>query len=450
LALAEALKNDPRAVALDALLAAGDAAADLDVALRASDLSARDRALATEIAHGTLKMRRALEWSIGHFLDRPLENIDAPLRWILLSAAYQIVYLERVPAHSAVDQAVTLARVRGHRGTAGFANAVLRKVAGAKQRPPKPEPGAPIEAFATYVSLPDWIAQHLIDRFGFEEALAAAEGMNKAPRRALRAVAGDGAAGALIESLREAGVNAHRGTYGIPECLVVEGSSAPALSEALRDNRVVWQSEESQLAVALLDPRGDERILDVCAGRGVKTAMIARRLNAGGVVSSIDDDESKLARLRLSAASSQGAKVTVVAADVRSPFPEAVPRDFDAALVDAPCSGLGILGRRADARWRKRPQDPARFAVVQSAALRNAAERVKPGGRLLYVTCTTHPAECEAVVDGFLAEHGRWKAVPIPSRNARAMLVRGPYALTVPGIEGSDGFFYALLTRSAS
>jgi 16S rRNA (cytosine967-C5)-methyltransferase len=422
-----------RDAALRALLRGGDSAGDLDAELRLANLTPRDAAFATELSYGTLKMQRALAWSVQTALRRPLESLDPPLRWVLLLGAYQLLYLDRVPAHGAVDESVKLARAHGHAGTAGLANAALRKIATERPKPPRPSAADPPSALGIYASLPDWIAEHLIARFGFDSALRAAEGLNAAPRRAVRLESGQGPP-----------PGAKAGRYGVPETAIVD-----SLTDAAR--AYIVQSEESQLAVHLLDPQPGETIIDICAGRGIKTGMIAGRLGPSGRIASVDDDETKLAVLRRDNARRPGS--VVVRADARLALPAIVPDDADRALVDAPCSGLGVLGRRADARWRKRPEDPARFSPVQRAILASAAAKVRRGGTLLYATCSTHEKEDEDSVSAFLEMHREWRAVPIdaakfgPAVDGSALLARGPYLQVVPGIEGADGFFYARLER---
>jgi 16S rRNA (cytosine967-C5)-methyltransferase len=442
-----------REAALRALMLGGDAASSLDRMLARSQLSGRDRAFATELAHGALKRRRTLEWSVQTCLKRPFEKLDPLLQWVLLLGAYQVLYLERVPAHSAVDESVALARRLGHAGLAATANAVLRRLSRERPLPPAPTPAGGAASLGLYASLPDWIAQAMIDRFGFEEAVKIAQGLLAPPRRALRVDTTKWSAADASQALARAGFETSPGRYGIPECLVLKGGARgdrSVLEVCIADGRLTVQSEESQLAVHLLDPREGERVLDVCAGRGVKTGAIAMRLRGRGRILALDDDAVKL-RALTEASKRFATPVQIVRADARGEYAPGEREAMDAALVDAPCSGLGIIGRRADARWRKDPHDPARFAPVQRDALARAAEHVRDGGRMLYVTCSTSPLEDEEVVAGFLRAHPQWRArrLAVPP-DASAVTQLGDYLLSEPGIEGSDGFFYALLERTSS
>ena len=465
-------RADARSVALRALANASEAdgsaaAAALDRQLGALSLSPAERALATELFYGTLKMQRALRWSLSAFLREPFDRLDQPLRWILLLAAYQLLCLQRIPAHSAVDEAVRLARETGHAGTAALANAVLRKLAQSGRLPPRPPPKperespspAEIESLADYASLPDWIARHICRRFGWPQALPIADGINAAPQRALRLRLSPTAAGGTLRAdagaanalrvLQAAGWQLRLGRFGVPECRIVEKPPRDrhALDGLLASGCIAWQSEESQLAVHLLAPAPGETVLDVCAGRGVKTLMLLDRMRGAGTIYALDDDAAKLRALTAAATAGAYSNVRAIQADARRPYNGDVPAAVDAALVDAPCSALGLIGRRADVRWRKQPGDPGRFAKVQKAIVGQAAQHVKAGGRLLYVTCSTHEAEDEAVVGEFLRANPQWRSSPLDVRAAGASRV-GDYCLTAPGIGGADGFFYALLVRN--
>lgn len=439
---------NPREVALRALLAGGSQRA-LEAALRDHNLTARDRALLTQLVYGTLKMRRALDWSIAAYLKRPIAQLSPELLWVLRLGAFQLLHLDKIPVHSAVDESVKLARRTGHAGTAAVANAVLRKIATTRVRPPRPNPGDPASVFGEYASLPDWLAGHLIDRFGFDLALRIADGVNRLPRRAVRVNTRVASVEETAASLERAGVTVRASRYGIDDCLVLEKTpavSAAFINRLIGSGRLTMQSEESQLAVALLDPQPHEVILDVCAGRGVKTGALAQRRPAA--LYALDDDPLKLAGLAQEMVRLNFDAVETVQADATQPHPETVPAAVDAVLVDAPCSGIGTLGRRAELRWVKSETDPTRLARTQRAILGQAASAVKPGGRLLYVTCSTDAREDEYIVEEFLAAHPDWEASALTFRApSNAVMHLGNYALTVPGVDGADGFFFAKLER---
>ena len=439
-----------REVALRSLMAGGDAAASLERVLADATLDARERAFATELAHGTRKRQRTLEWSLQTCLKKPFGKLDPLLQSILLLGAYQILFLQRVPAHAAVDESVTLARRMGHAGLAATANAVLRRLSRERPLPPEPTREGGARGLGLYASLPDWIAQALIDRYGFDTAVDIAAGLNAPPRRALRVDSTKWSVEDARTALAHAGFEIATGEYGLPESIVITNAARgdrAFLKASIAAGRLTLQSEESQLAVHILDPQRGETILDVCAGRGTKTGAIASRLSGEGTVVAIDDDAAKLNVLKASA-QRFATPVRIVRTDARKEYPAGMPRNADAVLVDAPCSGLGVIGRRADARWQKRPDDPKRFARVQRDILARAAAHVRPGGRLLYVSCSISPIENEGVVRAFLTDNPQWRGRHCHIPGASAVTHTDGALLTTPGIKGSDGFFYSLLERS--
>ncbi|HLW38661.1 MAG TPA: transcription antitermination factor NusB, partial [Candidatus Eremiobacteraceae bacterium] len=281
-------RRDARELALQALSAGGTQAA-LDSVLRPGrggakqpTLDPRERALATQLTYGVVKMRRALAWSLEKYLRKPLQSLDPALQNVLLLGAYQLLYLKKIPAHSAVDESVRLARRHGHAGTAGVANAVLRKLSAQPLLPPPPSGPDDIAGFGAYASVPDWLAQHWNERFGFTTALRIAEGINASARRALRVNPTRVSTSALQTELAAKNLRPHASRYEIGTCVVLDdlgGTPGVTLAQLSRLGLITVQSEESQLAVHLLNPQRDEIVLDVCAGRGVKAGAIGERLH---------------------------------------------------------------------------------------------------------------------------------------------------------------------------
>jgi 16S rRNA (cytosine967-C5)-methyltransferase len=441
--------HNPREVALRTLLAGGGQA-ELDRALREHELSPRDRAFLTQLVYGALKMQRSLDWSLARVVRRPLAELSAPLLWALRLGAYQLLYLDKVPAHSAVDESVKLARRFGHVGTAAMANAVLRKIAASRPAPPRPRAPDDLTTFADFVSLPQWLAEHFIARFGFNLALEACEGANRMPRRAARVNVSRSSVEETASALRRVGVSVKSSRYGIPECLVIEdvpSIAAPLVQRMIGSGRITMQSEESQLAVHMLAVSPGEMVLDVCAGRGIKTGALA--MHSPARVVALDDDVAKVAVLQQDMVRLGEERVEAVIADATKPYAVDPAGGVDAILVDAPCSGIGTIGRRPDLRWKKSPHDPQRLSGTQAAILEQAAKHAKTGGRMLYATCSTDPREDELVVNDFLTAHSDWQPLPVElTAPERSILRIGEFVLTIPGIDGADGFFYALLHKS--
>ena len=383
----------------------------LPEALRRTRLAARDRAFATDLVYGTLRAQRRLDARLAPHTRRPLDELDPPARAVLRLGAYQ---LERgVAAHAAVGETVAVAPAAAR----GYVNAVLRALAASG--PPWPAPATDGEA----LSYPDWMVGRLDADLGADRARAALLAQNEPPRLTLRPRR-DRRPGALVA-----------------DALAVRGIGDPRAVAAVAEGRATPQDEASQAVVALVDPQPGDRVLDVAAAPGGKSTGLGERLTTGGVVA-VDVHPGRLA-LVAAAARRLGLKtVHPVLADARA-LPVA-PATVDRALVDAPCSGLGVLRRRPEARWR-RTEPSAELVRLQRALLTHAAACVRPGGRLVYSVCTLTRAETRAVVDAALDElAGTFAAGPRPGRPWEPW---GSGALLLPQAAGTDGMFVAVLER---
>jgi len=423
-------------------------------------LAPRDRALATQLAAGTLRHRRTLGLVLGHVRGAAgrAGSIQPALREVLELGAFQLLFLDRVPAYAAVHEAVEAARraSRGPRGakSSGFVNAMLRGVqrlvagrqtegAPARDALPHPEGGVvrlrepvlpdPADGLAPYLgaaySYPDWLVARWLAALGDRTEDVCRWG-NRRPRVFARinpsasgaAEAGPGAGSEALAAL-PAGPR--------PGCVDLSGLAAEALEALLAAGAVTVQDPSAMAPVEALAPVPGETVLDLCASPGTKTTQIAEALGGRGCLVACDRSEAKLDPLRRVVASRALANVHVCLAqeaDAAAP-----PGGFDAALVDAPCSNTGVLARRPEARWRLRPDDLAELPTVQGRLLERAAGLVRPGGRLVYATCSLQPEENEGVVHAFLGAHADWR--------------QGPSELVRPGPDG-DGAFWALLGRA--
>jgi len=415
--------------------------------LRDRSLSGRDAAFATELGYGTLRRRGTYDAVLAACVDRPLDRVDPPVLDVLRLGAHQLLAM-RVPPHAAVGATVELARAVAGESRGSFVNAVLRRV-GARDLDSWLAEVAPaydtdpLGHLAVVHSHPRWVVSALRDALGgdLEETAAALAADNRAPEVTLVARPGR----AEVAELLDAG--ARPGTWS-PYAAVLPGGDPSALA-AVRSGRAGVQDEGSQLvALALVEAPlagRDERWLDMCAGPGGKAALLgalARGRGAVLVAGEIAPHRATLVR------GSAGQDAAVVVADARVP----AWRDgtFDRVLLDAPCTGLGALRRRPEARWRRQPDDVAALAGLQRELLDRAIDAVRPGGLVAYVTCSPHLAETRAVVSDVLGRRD-----DLTREDARSLLPgvpdlgEGPDVQLWPHRHGTDAMFLSLLRRRA-
>jgi 16S rRNA (cytosine967-C5)-methyltransferase len=426
-----------------------DAYANLLLPKRLHDrgLTGRDAALATELTYGTLRGRGTYDAVLALCSDRELRRIDAPLLDVLRLGAHQIL-ATRIPPHAAVGTAVELARSVSGPGQAKFANAVLRKVA-TRDLDAWLEIVAPPDADATTRlsvahSHPKWIVSALRDAVGPAEIGELLAADNARPRVTLVARPGR----ATLEELHESG--AEPALYSPYAAILTEGD--PAAIAAVREGRAAVQDEASQmvalaLAEAPLDGP-DARWADLCAGPGGKAGLLAAIANQRDARLLAADIQPHRAALVQDAVD---ARTGVVAADGTAPAWR--PGVFDRVMVDAPCTGLGALRRRPEARWRRGPEAVAELGPLQRKLLTTALESVRPGGVVAYVTCSPHMAETRVVVDDVLGKRDDVERLDAPAvlTSLSADLTGvgdGPYAQFWPHRHGTDAMFLALLRRT--
>jgi len=444
-----------RLVALRVLERVERAGAYADRALRAAQgrahLAPADRALVTELVYGTLRWRGRLDFLLGFALDRDFAKLDPRVLRVLRLGAYQITRT-RVPSASAVDQSVRLVRAVGAERAAGLVNAVLRRLAASWRDIPLPAlEGDPVGHLTHALSLPSWLAERFVGLHGAQEAGALAAALAEVPPLVARAHAGRTTRDALLAELRARYPDAAPGLLA-PWAVRLGHGGDPGADPAFREGRFTLQDEASQLVVELLDARPGERVLDVCAAPGTKATALAERVGDEGRVLALDRHAGRLGLVGRDARRLGLHGLGVATADATAPLDRlAPPASFDRVLVDAPCSGLGSLRRNPDARWRLRPEDPARLAETQAAILRRAAVALRPGGALVYSTCTLLPEENEAVVEAFLAESPDFRlATPeeVPAC-VRPLLSAEAFMRVLPHRHDADGFFAARLERRA-
>ena len=426
-----------RSVALAALLrieAGAYSNVVLPMMLRESGLDDRDRAFATELVYGTLRQQRALDHLLARVTDRPFTELDAPTRAALRLGAYQLT--RGVPRHAAVSATVESVPRRAGR----YVNAVLRKVA--TLGPPWPWPaGDSIDALAARLSYPDWIVRELVDRYGTDEGRAILERENEPPSVALR-VPRRADIGAVADEIGATGARVTRGILSA-RSLRVRGIGDPARLPAVVEGRATPQDEASQAVVDVLDPQPGETVVDSAAAPGGKATAIGERVGVSGVVVAGDIHTARVRRVVDASRRLHLDAVAPVVLDGRAlPLRRACA---DRVLVDAPCSGVGVLRRRAELRWRIQPDDVPGLVELQRALLRAAADAVRPGGVLLYSVCTLTAAETTGV-DAWAAAHFPQLVADTPPGPPWRALGRG--ALLLPHDADTDGMYVLRLHRT--
>jgi 16S rRNA (cytosine967-C5)-methyltransferase len=425
-----------RVVALDALVRVEDGAyahVVVPAMLGQSHLSDRDRAFTTDLAYGTVRSQRRLDDLLGHVVKRPLHRLDPPVRAALRLGAYQL--LHDTPPHAAVASTVDAVGARSPRAR-GFVNANLR----ALTRLPQPWPTPASDAVA--LSYPDWLVARLTAELGADDALGALAAMNEPAAVTLRPDPRHVTASALAEELRAAGAEVEPGRL-VPDALLVRGVGDPGRLAAVSDGRATPQDQGSQAVVAALAPAPGERVADVAAAPGGKATAIAERVGGDGVVVALDVDAGRVrmidgARHRIGLA-----HLFPVVGDGRTP--PLVDATFDRVLLDAPCSGVGVLRRRPDARWRLQPETIDELAVLQRELLAAAAPLVRPGGVLVYSVCTLTDAETLGIDEWAATALTGFAPLRPPGAPWRP---HGRGALLLPQVAGTDGMFVLVLSRS--
>jgi len=434
-------------------------ASDLLHAKLAGRVGRADAALATELTLGVLRWQRLLDFLLQRHLDRPAGRLDLEVLLALRLGLYQLRFLERVPAHAAVNESVELAKSARKRSAAPLVNAVLRrlapeaKIADADLEALLPAGASAAERMAILYSHPNWLVERWLERFGAERTVALLEANNRPPRLCC-ALLDPQEAEPVTESLRREGFEVAPGRW-LRTALAISGGNPPA-SESFRLGKISLQDEASQMVAHLVDARPGDVALDICAAPGGKTGILARAAAPEGRVIAADVQEHRLrsAREQLTRTHAQG--VWWLALDAVQPLPFA--EMFQRILLDAPCSGTGTLARNPEIKWRLQADDLDRFHCRQTAMLGQALARLAPGGRLVYSTCSLEPEENEQTVREAISQDAGVRIVLGQAAlgpwlrevaAAASLFDADGFFRTFPPESGTDGFFAAVLERSA-
>ena len=444
-----------RDLALDILAAArrqGRSVEDLLAATfkRHPQLPRPERALLLELVQGVKRWEIRLDYVLSQVSDIPLRKLHPLVHEILRLGAFQLLMLDRVPDRAAVHEAGKQAGARRlPRAHAGYINAVLRRLA-AEGPPPIPPPGAEaVPSLSLEYSHPAWLVARWLNRYGFEETRARLRANNLIPPLTIRVNTLKTDAASLAARLAREGVEAAACRFS-PEGLHLLALSSPPLElPSFREGLWLFQDEGAQLVSHLLPVAPGARLMEIGAGRGGKTSHLAALMTNQGLILAVDHHLGRLKELKLNLARLGAATARPLMADAASALP-CKPEVMDAAAVDAPCSSLGIIRRHPEIKGRLSEGDLAAFPPRQLAMLKAAAGALKPGGQLLYITCTPEPAENEEVIGAFLAAHPEFRLATDPDRlppAARSLVQPPGFFRTSPAEHDLDAFFAAVLAK---
>lgn len=438
----------PRLVAWKVLQSVA-AGAFADVALArefrryGNQLGAADRALTMELAYGSIRRRRMLDRWLDHCGARPAQQQPPTLRWLLHLGLYQLLFADRIPEAVAVSSSVDLAKAHGLGRLAAVVNGLLRTVVRCRQRQEEPPlPQQAVARLATQHSLPDWLAALLLQWLPEAEAVEFAALTNQPPHLDLR-----------VNRLRAsvAAVQADWATVDQPLLPIAmapqglqlsQGVGAMAQQPGYSTGQWSVQDRAAQLVAPLLQLQPGHVVVDMCAAPGGKTTHMAELMDDQGQIIAIDRSAARLRRLQRNAQRLGLRSIQTQCADARA-LPH-LHHCADRVLLDAPCSGLGTLARHACARWRLSPATITDLQALQQQLLNEALQLVRPGGRLVYATCTVHPAENQAQIDALLNQHPHWRPCLLPE-TLQQICGHSTQLQLWPQRQGCDGFFAVAL-----
>ncbi|SFD86531.1 16S rRNA (cytosine967-C5)-methyltransferase [Bacillus sp. OV194] len=424
----------------------------LNQSIKKANLSQKDVGLLTELVYGTVQRKNTLDYLLEPFVAKGLKKLEKWVLVLLRMSLYQMVYLDKIPDHAIINEAVEIAKKRGHKGISGMVNGVLRRI----QR----EGTADLselthdeERLALQYSMPEWLVQRWITQYGLDNAeKMCAANMEPAPVTG-RVNSMRSSREKVLQSLHAEGIEGSNGGLSPDAIKLKKGSLSH--SSAFKEGYVTIQDESSMLVARALNPSSNEKILDACAAPGGKTTHIAELLNNTGEVTALDLHPHKVKLIQEQAERLGLTNIKTEALDSRKAGEKFSVSSFDRILVDAPCSGFGVIRKKPDIKWSKKEEDIHRIAEIQMQILDKVAELLKPGGTLLYSTCTVDKEENDEIADAFLKHHPdfEWDK----SFNERLPETLQPYlkpaeaqVQILPHYFNSDGFYLACFKKKTT
>jgi 16S rRNA (cytosine967-C5)-methyltransferase len=423
----------------------------LDDVLDSTPLSARDKGLIYALVYGVLRWRGNLDWIIAHFSKTPLNRIDPGVLNILRIGLFQIKFLDRIPVSAAINTSVEMTKSFAAPWVVGYVNATLRSAAKKYQTVPFPELSeAPVMAIASKKSFPKWLIARWVKRLGIEETLALCDAINTIPPITVRTNTLKSDRNKLINFIESDVEHIEKTNYSSTGISFSNPKNPISKIKVFEQGWFQVQDEAAQLVTLLLNPQPGEAVLDACAGLGGKTGHIAMMMKNHGRLVAMDKDKRKLQRLEIEMHRLGVSTVSIFPHDLNYPLSGKRVGMFDRILLDAPCSGLGVLRRNPDTKWSVSNKKLRSHKDKQARFMKNLMPLVKPSGVLVYAVCSTEPEENTAVVKDFLNKHSEFaienSRMRLPGK-AKHLVDQDGFLKTFPHLHGMDGFFSVCLRR---
>ncbi|SFD62376.1 16S rRNA (cytosine967-C5)-methyltransferase [Paenibacillus catalpae] len=456
----QARVRTPRELALDTLVKVAETGAysnlQLNRVLQDAQLQRADAALVTELVYGTIQRQLTLDHWLGKFAAKGLRKLEPWVHQLLRMSAYQLLYLDRIPAHAAVNEAVTIAKRRGHQGISGMVNGILRSIDRnrAELTVDAIHDKNPAVQIAVRHSYPEWLVERWVKAYGAETAEAICASGNEPPHASVRVNPLRAAKDEVLSRLTEQGGDAEISKLA-PAGIVVRRGGNLADTDGFREGLWTMQDESSMLVAEVVAPKAGMQVLDCCAAPGGKTTHMAELMSGKGKVYANDLHPHKRQLIVDQAVRLGLQNIEAITEDASKLDERFALASMDAVLLDAPCSGFGVIRRKPEIKWTKTAGDVAEIAAIQRRLLQAVAGLVKPGGTLVYSTCTIESAENEEQVAAFLKDHPEFQLDPEwPDEALQPLRDKGiidrsfaGQVQLLPQHFGSDGFFIARLRK---
>lgn len=407
----------------------------------------KDIPLLTELVYGTVQRRDSLDYFLEPFIKKA-KKMEGWVRMLLRLSVYQMVFLDKVPDRAILHEAVNIAKKRGHQGIAGFVNGVLRTI----QREGIPDFSNvknEQERLAKETSTPLWLIKRWVEQYGYEETAKMCQINLEPPHVSVRVNVLKATVEEAMEELKKEGIALARGDLSSDSIKILKGNVFH--TTAFKAGMVTIQDESSMLVARALAPKENTTVLDCCAAPGGKTTHLAEQMNNKGTVIALDLHPHKVKLIDEAAERLELSVIKSQALDARKAGTVFAAEQFDAILVDAPCSGFGVIRRKPDLKWTKKEEDVEAISAIQRSILKSVAPLLKKGGRLVYSTCTIDRCENEEVVEEFLLENQEFQRDPTLGMRLPKKLeetIQEGMVTILPHHYGTDGFFVASLIKT--